>query len=302
MDEMTKASKRFSWFVMLSLLIDAAGVVFGILAALEFDKVTNGNEIPKYLMMGATIIIGIVLLISTIVAFAAMRGGEVKSAILALGKHTKIQLLAPLTCLILGIIGILQPLFNNKPNEVNLLLLMILIVAYVIVLFVSGFNARGLKAFRKDKESYGYISVTSFIIVGALIAYSVIAVIAMTKIPSQESSNLVGYLEVFAVLFSVGDAIAFLSLGIMAQIVKKYAPKVTMADADAAKLDDLGRSIDNLSNKIAANDTKGAAPQKEAAKAAEKDPVTEIRRYKQLLDEGIITQEEFNKKKKELLG
>ena len=301
MDEMTKASKRFSWFVMLSLLVDAAGVVFGILAALEFDKVTNGNEIPKYLMMGATIIIGIVLLISTIVAFVAMRGGEVKSAILALGKHTKIQLLAPLTCLILGIIGILQPLFNNNPNGVNLPLLMILIVAYVTVLFVSGFNARGLKAFRKDKESYGYISVTSFIIVGALIAYSVIAVIAMTKIPSQESSNLVGYLEVFAVLFSIGDAIAFLSLGIMAQIVKKYAPKVTMADADAAKLDDLGRSIDNLSSKIAAGETK-SAPQKEAVKPAEKDPVAEIRKYKQLLDEGIITQEEFNKKKKELLG
>lgn len=33
-----------------------------------------------------------------------------------------------------------------------------------------------------------------------------------------------------------------------------------------------------------------------------KDPVTELKRYKELLDANIITQEEFNKKKKELLG
>ncbi|MGX1433878.1 putative oligomerization/nucleic acid binding protein [Cytobacillus horneckiae] len=31
------------------------------------------------------------------------------------------------------------------------------------------------------------------------------------------------------------------------------------------------------------------------------DPVTEIRKYKELLDEGLITQEEFDKKKSELL-
>ena len=35
---------------------------------------------------------------------------------------------------------------------------------------------------------------------------------------------------------------------------------------------------------------------------AEKDPYEEISKYKKLLDDGIITQEEFDKKKKELLG
>ena len=293
MEQLTKASKRFSWFILLSLVVDAFGVVFGIMAALEFPKITSGNEVPKYAMLGATIIIGIVLMISTLVAFFSMRNGEVKSAILALGKHTKIQLLAPLTCLVLGIIGIMQE------TERDLGLLTTLIVAYVIVLFVSGFNSRGLKAFRKDKESYGYISTTSFIIVAALIVYCVIATISMTKIPAQTETHIIGYLEAFAILFTVGDAIAFLSLGIMAQIVRKYAPKTTMADADAAKLDELGKSIDKLSEKISSDTPKTPA---KATSTPATDPTIELRKYKALLDDGIITQEEFNKKKKEILG
>lgn len=39
-----------------------------------------------------------------------------------------------------------------------------------------------------------------------------------------------------------------------------------------------------------------------AEKKLELDPTTEIRKYKELLDDGIITEEEFDKKKKELLG
>lgn len=39
----------------------------------------------------------------------------------------------------------------------------------------------------------------------------------------------------------------------------------------------------------------------ESQKANEKDPITEIKKYKELLDEGIITQEEFDAKKKEIL-
>ena len=36
--------------------------------------------------------------------------------------------------------------------------------------------------------------------------------------------------------------------------------------------------------------------------APDKDPVEEIKRYKELLDQGILTEEEFQKKKTELLG
>lgn len=32
-----------------------------------------------------------------------------------------------------------------------------------------------------------------------------------------------------------------------------------------------------------------------------KDPITEVKRYKELLDSGVITEEEFEKKKKQLL-
>lgn len=39
-----------------------------------------------------------------------------------------------------------------------------------------------------------------------------------------------------------------------------------------------------------------------ASKAASSDPTAELRKYKGLLDDGIITQDEFNAKKKQLLG
>lgn len=45
-----------------------------------------------------------------------------------------------------------------------------------------------------------------------------------------------------------------------------------------------------------------SAPAVSSAQAAESNPFTEIEQYKKLLDEGIITQEEFDEKKKELLG
>lgn len=297
-ENMTKASKRMSWFVLSSLFIDLIAMIFGILAGIEFGKTVADSQVPKYAMLGATIIITIVLAISTLVAFFAMRNGEVKSAILALGKHTKIQLLAPLTCLVLGIIGLVQPLGNGAPEQFDHGLMTALIVAYVIVLFVSGFNSRGLAAFRKDKESYGYIAVTSFIIVVALIAYCVIALLAMVKVPATTDSHLVGYLETFAVLFTIGDGLAFASLGIIALIVKKYAPTTTMADADASTLTDINAGIQNLNSMMSSKDGgKDANPG-----AAKVDPVEEIRRYKKLLDDGIITKEEFEKKKKELLG
>ena len=35
---------------------------------------------------------------------------------------------------------------------------------------------------------------------------------------------------------------------------------------------------------------------------SKKDPIEEIKKYKELLDSGIINQEEFDKKKKELLN
>lgn len=303
---MLKACKNVSWIILLTLVVDAVGVLFGILAANELGKMIdptgNGGDFAKYALMGASIIIAIVVAISTIVAFVSMRGGEVKSAILALGKHTKIQLLAPMTCLVLGIVGIVKQA-TDSGSAPEYPLLMLLIVSYVIVLFVSGFNSRGLKAYRKDKESYGYISITSFIICAGLIFFCVIATIAMTKIPSSADNNLVGYLEVFAVLFTVGDVVAFFCLGVIAQIVKKYAPKVTVADADAAQLNEMNENIKAIARaqNIQPQQPAPAAQQNTPAPQAQ-DNVSELRRYKQLYDDGIITKEEFEAKKKQLLG
>ena len=55
-------------------------------------------------------------------------------------------------------------------------------------------------------------------------------------------------------------------------------------------------------NALPAPEPAAALPEAEKSQQNETDRFTEIKKYKELLDEGIISQEEFEKKKKELLG
>lgn len=65
----------------------------------------------------------------------------------------------------------------------------------------------------------------------------------------------------------------------------------------------MGMGINATGNAIGAFQQPVNQPQQpQQSQPAEKDPYEEISKYKKLLDEGIITQEEFDKKKKELLG
>lgn len=279
---MEKTCKRVSWISIVSIVVIVVGTIFGVLASLEFKD----DDFLKYGLMSVAILLGIVLTISNVVSFISMRQGNVKSSILSLGKHTKIQGIAPFAIFIFGIIGVV-----NSPSEsgdVNYGAIVFLIVTFVLVLFVFGFNANGLKAYRKDKETYLYIAITSFLTVLALIVFMIGAGVAMAGVPAAEGSHVVGYLETFAILFTVADTLAFLSLGIACVIGKKYAPKLTMADADAKKLDDISESI----NKLAQGGVQSNGG---------KSNVEQLREYKKLLDEGIITKEEFENKKKELL-
>lgn len=63
-------------------------------------------------------------------------------------------------------------------------------------------------------------------------------------------------------------------------------------------LSEMQKAYEYIHNKI--NNQKEET--KTSAQPAEIDSFTEIKKYKQLLDEGIITEEEFNAKKKQLLG
>lgn len=57
----------------------------------------------------------------------------------------------------------------------------------------------------------------------------------------------------------------------------------------------------NATDSVIGNFQQPVKPQYQQ-QAAPADPFAEIQKYKQLLDCGIITPEEFNQKKKELLG
>lgn len=92
-----------------------------------------------------------------------------------------------------------------------------------------------------------------------------------------------------------------------------YTTSISSPDFDEAypdasdylnKYKHLTDSLEKLANTIMDLAFPGAKAQKSAAAtaAAPVDPVAELKRYKELLDMGILTQEEFNAKKNQLLG
>ena len=63
-----------------------------------------------------------------------------------------------------------------------------------------------------------------------------------------------------------------------------------------------GRVNPSYTGTCACGKRKGEKQNNSAATAEAKDKFEDIKKYKELLDSGIITEEEFNKKKTELLG
>ena len=308
---MINACKKASWLNIVSIIVIVVGAVFGILSAVEFGKYTDGTSFLKWVLLVFSIALVIMLTISCVVSFKTMRDGNVKSSILALGKNAKFQATAPFASLVMALIGLISAYVEAYNNGLDTDgysgLIVFVIVAYIVTIFTFGFNSNSIKAFRKDKETYDYTAITSFICAASLIVFCVAAVIGMTKIPPVENNHAIGFLEAFIILYSAADLLAYVTLGVAAIIGKKYAPKLSMADADAAKLDDLAKSINQINENLTKSNG-GATPARPAAaptqaptKAAPMDNVAKLREYKKLMDEGVITKEEFEKKKKELL-
>ena len=105
--------------------------------------------------------------------------------------------------------------------------------------------------------------------------------------------------------FKVGDEYYVRKVNLMDSsetTIKRYSQKylnyVALGEKLLAKLDDVYCSVDNI------NDTENESPVKSEADVVTKsvDKVSEIRKYKELLDDDIITEEEFALMKKQLLG
>lgn len=269
---MENTCKKISWFNISSLASILLGMIFGIVAITSLPS--EVSQQTRYVFIGVLVIVTIVSLISGLITFFGMRKGQVKTSVLGMGRNSSIQLIGPFTAFVMGMIGL------NNQSSVNHGMVTFLSVTFVIMLFATGLCINSLRGYRKDKETYNYTYIVSFIAAVAILVFAVAAMIGQFQLPSSDT-HYVGYLIAFSLLFSLSDLLCFIGLGILSFVATKKAPKVTMADADAATLDKI---VDRLDNK----------PQ-------EMDNVTKLREYKKLLDEGVITQEEFDAKKKELL-
>jgi hypothetical protein len=61
-------------------------------------------------------------------------------------------------------------------------------------------------------------------------------------------------------------------------------------------------TVNNIDNILAAIKAGKSAPSPEAISVKQQDTADELRKFKSLLDDGVITQEEFDAKKKQLLN
>ena len=282
---MEKKFKNIAWFSLASLACVAFATLFGMLAITSIKD--EGLKTLKTYLTIVILIAALVLVITNIMSFISLRNGEVKSTILSVAKQSRIQNIGPLLALVLSVLGIVVPAVMDDKDP-NRTLIILVVVTYALATFATAFNGRGLKAYRKDKETFSYIYVSSFITAVGLILFAIVSLICMVKIPKLEGTHLVGYTIACSLFFILADVVSYVCLGIVTLYAQKMAPKLTLADADAKKLDDLNKNVEKLVNK----DTK---------ENHETDNIAKLREYKQLLDDGVITQEEFNQKKKELL-
>lgn len=109
----------------------------------------------------------------------------------------------------------------------------------------------------------------------------------------KQSKSYVDSMEIKITMYDLENPVVYISL-INSKYKRSslvYKSQVKLADQVIATLDTLLR---NSSPEI-------PVPLEQDEPASETSPIEEIRKYKELIDEGILTQEEFDAKKKELL-
>jgi len=275
---MDKICKKISWVNIASLVAILLGMIFGILA---INSLNGADSEVKYILIGVLVIVTVISLISGIISFFGMRKGEPKTAVLGMGRNSLIQLVGPITSFILGMMGL------TSQEHVNNGMITFLAITFIIAAFTTSLIIKSMKGYRKDKETYNYTMVVSFIASAALLLFMIVSLIGQTQLKGLGSSSTTGLLIVFCIMFCLSDILCYVGLGILTFYASKEAPTKTAADADARILDETLSEV----KKINANKTSDSTM----------DNIAKLREYKKLLDEGIITEEDFEKKKQELL-
>ena len=152
----------------------------------------------------------------------------------------------------------------------------------------------------------GFLSTLAYVNVAALIAEDEIIQAATASLTTKGSGCLVVTNSNFYASVATG---MFASDKVVIDISKISGCKISGAFGDiltitegTTKYEYKGvKNPKNIMDAIKAkNDNPAEQSKKEESAAA--DPTEELRKYKKLLDDGIITQEDFDQKKKVLLG
>lgn len=281
---MDKKFKIVAILPLVAMAMVAVGALFGGLAAWDVSQAI-GDDGFFYTFLTIIIIASAILIFSNLMAFFGVRKGRVKTALLGLGRSSILQFIGPGVALVLALIGL------NKQSAAPGFTVFV-VATFVIALIATGMNMRSLKAFRKDKENYSYATVIAFISAGTLFLFLIAALIGAFQIGANpEIGHAVGFGITFSVLFVLADIVSYVALGILCKMSENAAPETTLQDAST---DDLKKV---LKESLAESNGTSVRPNH----VSTEDKVKELREFKKLLDEGIITQAEFDQKKKELL-
>jgi hypothetical protein len=174
-------------------------------------------------------------------------------------------------------------------------------------------NQEGKKKVEVDHRDVGIGGFKAGVIIGPIL----IGLGAMmTGVGFGNYNASVGSAGLFLLITGLLVFIIFLSVGVSYR-GRQVDQRQNDSDACQGRINTLARDLKEITDKIRSIGTDDAEsysvppsvsfatdaqPSCQSKPAARDDAITQLREYKKLLDEGVITQEEFEKKKHDILG
>ena len=276
----------FFIFPALAMILQIVAIAMGVMGIT--DDPDGRMALATWLVIANGLII-MAIIFALVGAIKRTKG----MYIIGSGVSLAVGYLATVTVFVMGCIA-----GANRNNPSYDMVWAGMIISFILSLMTSGLLIiASIITGAKKKGSYAFLGVTSII---ALVLFSVFTICITLMVTSQDTNtkvNLLGY----TLTNNLSVITLLLSLAILSFLkhpeneVEDPIPGPTIIIANAQVEEATKKYLDDAAKASQVEKSKEIeAPQDD-------DPTARLRKYKQMLDEGLITEEDYNEKKKELL-